>query len=420
MDADPMDQEPVLDADLVRLVRAASGEAPSPARRAAIADGAWERARVLRAARRPLPRFVRPLGVAVAAALLMGLGLFSYVGRSGTALAVEGDPVEMWKGGDWQTGSRVETDRWVFTPAGSRRVRLADGSALQPSPGSVFIVRRRLAAGGLPFHVEVRSGRVSYDGDPLLLTVSDVDVTPAGDDGIHLVISSDGDARSRPQSPEDVRVASGSSPRVAVRFGSVLVRTRDSDEILRLGENEAATLFGASTVGGTRRLTLVRSWSSGVVGDVMRGKLVTDAAPTERGGLMVLLAGRRPETIEIDPADRATAVRELNQAMTLCESFVTSFGLRIDQEAPGPLRWALPANPRVSIQVSIGTAAAALCTEEREYVFEQNGETATLYVRRDGTCQLEQDGGVTEFTGVAHFARLQPELAQRMGLADHR
>jgi hypothetical protein len=197
----------------------------------------------------------------------------------------------------------------------------------------------------------------------------------------------------------------------------VIVRTRSSGEYLRVGANEAATLFDG---GSDRRLTLLRSWSSSVVTDVVLGRLVADAAPTKQGGMLVLLAGRRPEAIEIDATERVEAVRELNQAMTLCEGLVNVFGLRIDAQAPGRLLWSMPHARGLAVTLSIDTSLHRKSCEEREYVLEEDGLTSTLYVRLDGSCQLEAGGATTEFASTGEFDDARPDLARRIGIDGRR
>ena len=102
MDADHDDLLRRADERLLRAVRAASGAPLEPGAADSIADGAWKRASTLRTRRLPRLRLLRPMFLAVAASLLASAVVLWSVDRAEPALAVEGDPVHVWKRGGWR------------------------------------------------------------------------------------------------------------------------------------------------------------------------------------------------------------------------------------------------------------------------------------------------------------------------------
>jgi hypothetical protein len=404
------------DARLVEAVRGISGDAPDAAAMAAIADGAWARAQGhhKRAPRNLL--FLRPLGLVAAALLICAVVWNTFTPEP--ALAVDGDHMDVWAKGAWKSDSQVRPGEWIFTPSGTRRVRFENGSSIQPEPGTVFRIESRDIDGSnseMPFRVEIRRGSVAYDGNPLSLRVSDVDVTPKPRNGfLSLAVSSNDDTRVAPVSPDAVLRALRSLPRVAVSSGSVVVRVRDTGESMELGQAQAATLFATGGSGGVHRLTRLRSWSQDVPADVIKGNLVIDASPTENGGAMVLLGGRFPETVEISPAQRAQAFASLNLAMDVCNALLADLELDIDMEATGPSRWRLSEGGRqkISMRFPIATQLPRAIYHETDITLEERGVRTKWHLSADGSCALLTDGSTQTYSSFPLFEKAHPQLAE--------
>ena len=97
------------DEALLRTLRSASEPKPDEGAAARIADGAWARAAALGTAPRRGFRVLGRGGLLVAAALLAGVSLF-VLGGTDPVLAVEGDPVKVWKGKRWVADDDVDRD----------------------------------------------------------------------------------------------------------------------------------------------------------------------------------------------------------------------------------------------------------------------------------------------------------------------
>src|SRR5437899_548801 len=100
---------------MLRSLRDAArpGLAPGGAER--IADGAWERAAVLRSGGVPWFRIARRAGWAVAAAIVAGAAVVELRGTD-PAFAVEGDPVNVERAGEWVATRTVAIGTVVEVP----------------------------------------------------------------------------------------------------------------------------------------------------------------------------------------------------------------------------------------------------------------------------------------------------------------
>ena len=139
-----------------------------------IAAGAWGRASVLRAAAPSPFRTLRRAGWAAAAAVLVAAAAVALRGTD-PVFAVEGDPVNVQRGGAWVETRSVSFDATVDVPAGVRVLRWTDGGLLRPSPGSRF----RLVRGGSPaqaIRVEFERGGGDVEGGSFVVATREVEV----------------------------------------------------------------------------------------------------------------------------------------------------------------------------------------------------------------------------------------------------
>jgi hypothetical protein len=415
MDADH-DELRTADERLLRAVRAASGPPPEPGAADSIADGAWKRASALRTRRLPRLRLLRPMFLALAASLLASAVVLWSVDRADPALAVEGDPVHVWKRGGWRSEKRVAPEEVVHVPTGGSRVLLfSNGSRLEPDGGAVFRVVR--ATGGrmeLPFQVEVLRGTVHYDGSALAMRALDLDLIPEDADGAVQFTVFSTDAVPAPPASLDSLAAlvADAEPRVAVSAGSISIRARSTGESLHLSGAQAAGLLRLGDDGNrTLHLTRLRAFSPTVLTDVIRGGLPVDAKASANGVAVFFAAstGER-EVIEVSAGRQARVFAQLNQALELQQHMVwetsTTFGA-----GAGPGR----GEAGLVIRVDVEDRPAQPMTRDSEYVFEKDGARTAVFLRVDGSCRLDRDGVVTDFPSLAALRRGAPDVALLFG-----
>jgi len=411
MDADQNDALRESNERLNRALQAASGPG-LPARGDAdlarrVADGAWARARKLKSGPGRRLRLLRPLFLAAAAAALLAAVVLRPFGGAEMALAVEGDPVLVWKGDDWKEQSQVAAGRYVFVPHEGRRVlRFVDGSEIEPSPGAVFVaMHTNSTTTALPYELKILRGTVQYAGTALSMSAAEIDLAPDPDAysrPVRVSVTSSAGARTPVELPRLLAFEWSGDPRVAVTAGSFTLRARRTGQLLSLAPAECATFVRLAGDPSTGRLSRVRAFSAGALEEVVRGKLPVDLSIDTLGGIMVVLGDADPDpfdvltAIEIPSQDRDSAIRQLNTATFLRQHLTRRL-----------------ANGGMTVRIHVETDFTP--QPGSEYVMESGGNRFAVYVRSDGTCRLDENGTVTEFRRLAELRAKAPHVAAAFG-----
>ncbi len=369
-DHDPRELDPAFS----KKLRAALDPGLAGGASARIADGAWQRAReapVAPVARR-LPR--RAIRYAGAAAVLLAMATGGLVLRpEATAFAVEGEPVSVWKGDNWEPAKLVHGDATVFAPAGTVALLGQNGARIEPTAGAVFRITLTKNA---PFEVRVMRGSVAVTGGSHRLVAGDFEMQPqtvtANVTLRAALISGDSLSIEPPVLPP--AFLTDAIPQVEAIVGSAFVRHLGTGERRSLAQMDVLTLDADS-----QKMLPVHRWSHDVATHVFLGAMPVGAAPTPGGDAQLVLHGIDHEMI-------ATLVphAKMRRVFALM-NFATLENLR--------------ATPRLTVAVAIHEVSPDDHLE-REFVREKDGNVSALRIFGDGRVELESDRRVQIFPSL--------------------
>jgi hypothetical protein len=403
---DPRDER--TNEDLARELREAARPDIEPGAARRIADGAWRRDAERREAgraplfARPLPvnawRRMRRLGVAACLVTAAGIGVFGLHGTE-PAFAVDGDPVQVWTGEEWEDALKVEVGSFVFVPGGVRTLRGRDGSRIDPRPGACF----RLAADlpELSFKIEVLRGRAEVLGPALTLDVADVSVEPEDPTAFHVdvkLVTAGHTGQWDFTPPADPVTVSWEGTPVIRAVQNVRLSQRITGESLSLQPAETATLVAVEDAPAPQRLAYLEAWSAAVPERIAAGNLVVNV-DSDR---FVLYGGRGFECVELPaPELRLDALVKMNEASTAYLGFVSDLHdqqLEVEQHI------------RVLQQLVDDTPP------RRELRLERNGESVVVRILATGAVTLQRSSQVPEhFDSVKTLRAAKPEAAALFG-----
>lgn len=385
------------DPEVRRLLREASGPVPSSDASRRIADAAWAQAAPTPS--RPsvggggtvfrVSRWMAP----VAAALLLAVGVLAWRGAD-TALAVEGDPVQVFEDGDWRDTRRVRSGAVVRVPDGARAVLAdADGARIEPRSGAML----RIESGEVNWMVDVLRGHVEAGGTHLVLRAGQFEARrDTGAESFRMRVSVDGDV-------------SGSAP------AAFTASARPTFEVVSGcawvdGPGSGLRLSAAQTAAAVRHaeglaLALVERWSDhdggGLVERLVRGGDLVGGELRGAQGVFLHLSGPNEGLhafqVPLAQVQRAGAELALGRA------------LRFELESLG--------RSRVQFEFQVESHAGQAIDESQvgTYTWEQDGQRVEVLVTGLGTVRVADSAGQAWYPSLATLRRVRPEIAERFG-----
>ncbi len=379
------------DARTLIALRAASGPAPDDDAAARIAAGAWRRARSP-GARSDWRRVLRGRALRAAAAVLVvavgSLGVFA-LDPPAAAFAVEGAPIQMWKGDRWVAARRVHADDTaLYAAEGVRTLRGPDGATIVPQPGTTLRIAKGETRG--TFRVEILAGTAQVTGPTLFVSMADVDVAPDGGDGAFRALFVRGGAAATGAAPPAFPASAPAAfARVQVDGGSARVRRRSTGEFLDLTAAQSAALLPVGEGPGVRlQLGRLGTFSTDVALCIASGSPVVDVGRT--GGDVIAVLGDGGGAVHgfvIDRAEVRFALDEINTAML-----------------------ARVARASIDMQVDVDVAGSVSDDDVTCEIRRTLGDTSLrVLVLRSSDVVVESDGGVRRYPSVEAALAAEPE-----------
>ncbi len=393
------------DEELLTLLREASATRLDDGAAARIAEGAWQqRAVAARGRGRVLPLTGWPRRLAFLAAAAAGL-FAAVLTLDGTesVLAVEGDPVQVWKDGEWKTREKVPFEVTVFTPEGSRRLTLPDGSVVSPQAGSLFRIRTSSTTPSGGWSIRVLSGAVDVDGRSVAVEGGGLRTRcdPGGSrTSIRLTMNGTDEHLSAAPADPVAWVAAGTLvPRVRVLRGSALLELDGSSDEMVLGPEQAATVMRLRNA--RAHIARLREFTEELLGEVALGTEVLGARPGGSGSMRVFLGGggaNEFQAVNI-PAHRVSTAMKGFNTITVFRAY----------EMAGH-----DGGPSADLEMDVSIGMTTDTSRVREVRHIRNGNVTA--VRTDGTgVRFERNGKVEQFASTEALLLAHPEIKELFG-----